>query len=190
MVKLTRIYTRGGDKGKTGLVDGSRVAKNSPRIIAIGDVDEANAAIGLACCSASGNAANVLERIQNDLFDLGADIATPLLESEGQGDALRITSSQVSWLEGQTDDLIAEQADLDSFVLPGGNELAAITHLARAITRRAERAVVALAEQEPINPVSIHYLNRLSDLLFALARHFNGDGEGDVKWRPGAGRKP
>lgn len=191
MVKLTRIYTRGGDKGETSLSDGTRVKKSALRVEAIGTVDEANAVIGLARLETGSHAQagpdHMLARIQNDLFDLGADLSTP----EGGGGAkgpLRILASQVERLEHEIDAMNAELQPLDSFVLPGGTGLAAALHLARTVARRAERLAVALADKETINPEAIKYLNRLSDHLFVLARVSNDKGRSDVLWRPGANR--
>jgi cob(I)alamin adenosyltransferase len=189
MVQLTRIYTRGGDAGQTSLGDGNRVPKHALRVEAYGTVDEANAAIGL-CRLYSERAIEadaMLARIQNDLFDLGADLCTP----EGQerhGPALRIQPAQTLRLEHEIDALNAALAPLNSFVLPGGTPLAAHLHLARTVTRRAERLVTALAEAEPLNPEAVKYLNRLSDHLFVLSRHVNDRGAGDVLWVPGANR--
>jgi len=185
MVKLTKIYTRGGDTGQTSLVDGTRLPKHALRIEAYGTVDEASSAIGLARLHTSGEADAMLARIQNDLFDLGADLATPGTDMEG---ALRIQPAQVERLEREIDALNAELAPLNSFILPGGSPASACLHLARTVTRRAERLTVAAAEQEPINPVAIQYLNRLSDHLFVLARHLNDRGRADVLWVPGANR--
>jgi cob(I)alamin adenosyltransferase len=187
MVRLTRIYTRGGDTGETSLGDGARVAKHDPRVEAFGTVDEANAAIGLARLSAPAEADAMLARIQNDLFDLGADLCTPEDGRRAAG-ALRIQASQVERLEREIDALNAELKPLDSFVLPGGAPCAAQLHLARTITRRAERLVAALATRETVNGEALKYLNRLSDHLFVLSRHVNGKGAGDVLWTPGANR--
>jgi len=187
MVKLTRIYTRGGDKGKTSLGDGSRVPKQSLRVEAFGTVDEANAAIGLARLHADAEADAMLARIQNDLFDLGADLCTPEGGSRGAG-ALRIVAAQVKRLEAEIDAMNAALAPLDSFILPGGTPAAAYLHLARTVTRRAERLVCALAAEEPVNPEAVKYLNRLSDHLFVLGRRLNDNGAQDVLWRPGATR--
>jgi cob(I)alamin adenosyltransferase len=187
MVRLTRIYTRGGDAGETSLGDGARVAKHDLRVEAFGTVDEANAAIGLARLSAPPEADAMLARIQNDLFDLGADLCTPEDGRRAAG-ALRIQASQVERLEREIDALNAELKSLDSFVLPGGTPCAAHLHLARTITRRAERLVAALAARETINDEALKYLNRLSDHLFVLSRHVNGKGAGDVLWTPGANR--
>ncbi len=187
MVKLTKIYTRGGDKGKTSLGDGSRVAKQSARVEAYGTVDEANAAIGLARLHANAETNAMLARIQNDLFDLGADLCTPEGGKRGAG-ALRIIAAQVKRLEAEIDAMNAELQPLNSFVLPGGTPPAAYLHLARTVTRRAERLTCALAEDETVNPEAIKYLNRLSDHLFVLSRRVNGNGANDVLWRPGATR--
>ena len=192
MVQLNKIYTRTGDDGTTGLVDGSRQPKSSPRMAAIGDVDEANSAIGLtAAALGEGREADALFRIQNDLFDLGADLATPAGEGEDFAPSemvLRVVAGQVAWLESAIDDATAQLEPLTSFILPGGSEAAARLHLARAIVRRAERAVVALADGEPVNPQALAYINRLSDYLFVAARLANEQGRADVKWVPGANR--
>lgn len=190
MVKLNKIYTRTGDDGTTGLVDGSRRAKHDARMQAIGEVDEANSAIGLAAVAvmASGGSADNLTRIQNDLFDLGADLATPGEDFTPSQMVLRVVPAQVEWLEQAIDALNERLQPLTSFVLPGGSEGAARVHLARAIARRAERAAVALAADEPVNPAALAYLNRLSDYLFVLARVLNDNGATDVKWVPGANR--
>ena len=180
MVKLTKIYTRGGDGGETSLASGQRVAKHAPRIRACGEVDEANAAIGMARADAAGETNVILATVQNDLFDVGADLTLP--ESET---ALRITPAQVDRLEKIIDQFNADLAPLDSFVLPGGSEAAASLHFARTVVRRAERAVTALGETEPVNPHVVRYLNRLSDVLFVLARHANDRGRGDILWKPG-----
>jgi len=187
MVKLTRIYTRGGDKGETSLGDGTRVGKESLRVEAFGTVDEANSAIGLARLETSGEADAMLARIQNDLFDLGADLCRPL-GKEGEDRALRIIDAQVKRLEREIDALNAELEPLDSFILPGGSAAASRLHLARTIVRRAERLTAALAAAEPVNGAALRYLNRLSDHLFVLARHLNERGAGDVLWVPGKNR--
>jgi cob(I)alamin adenosyltransferase len=187
LVKLTRIYTRGGDKGKTSLGDGTRVAKQSLRVEAYGTVDEGNAAIGLARLHTSGDEDAMLARIQNDLFDLGADLCTPEGGRRGAG-ALRIVASQVKRLETEIDRMNAELAPLTSFVLPGGSPASSYLHLARTVTRRAERLTCALAAAEPVNPEAVKYLNRLSDHLFVLGRRLNDNGAGDVLWRPGLTR--
>jgi cob(I)alamin adenosyltransferase len=186
MVKLNKIYTRTGDKGTAGLVDGSRVAKSSLRMMAIGEVDEANAAIGVAIAAlGDGPITDQLLEIQNDLFDLGADVATP---GELKG-ALRIVGSQVERLEADIDVMNTGLAPLESFILPGGSTSVASLHLARATVRRAERAAVALNEAEPLNPKLLAYLNRLSDHLFVAARHVAASEGGDILWKPGATRK-
>lgn len=189
MVKLNKIYTRTGDGGTTGLVDGSRLPKHASRMIAVGDVDEANSAIGLAIV-AIGDAPEAawLTTVQNDLFDLGADLATPITDEPDAPWALRIVDSQVKRLEAQIDAMNADLAPLDSFVLPGGSPAAAATHLARAITRRAERSATAAAVDVALNPQALAYINRLSDLLFVMARRLNDNGAKDVKWVPGASR--
>jgi len=189
MVKLNKIYTRTGDDGTTGLVDGSRTAKHSLRIAAIGEVDELNSALGLAAAViAQDSLCAALFRIQNDLFDLGADLATPGEDFAPSDMVLRIVPSQVTWLEEQIDELNERLEPLTSFILPGGSVAAGQTHLARAIARRAERVVTALAAAEPVNPAASAYVNRLSDYLFVLARVLNDDGQTDVKWVPGASR--
>ncbi len=188
MVKLTRIYTRGGDKGETSLGDGRRVAKHSRRVAAVGTIDEANAAIGVARLHTTGDGDAMLARIQNDLFDLGADLCRPKDPPKGKGPALRIIPAQVERLEREIDAMNASLAPLNSFVLPGGSAAAAQLHLARTIARRAEREMTALATRETVNPVAIRYINRLSDHLFVLARVLNDNGAEDVLWRPGANR--
>ncbi|MEO1729260.1 MAG: cob(I)yrinic acid a,c-diamide adenosyltransferase [Pseudomonadota bacterium] len=191
MVKLNKIYTRTGDDGTTGLVDGSRTAKHSARIAAMGAVDETNSLIGLAICAIEdeGNRA-LLTRVQNDLFDLGADLATPAEDGDfAPGEmVLRMVPIQGEWLEAQIDALNEHLDPLTSFVLPGGSEAAARIHVARASTRGAERAMTALAAIDAVNPAALIYINRLSDLLFVLARVANGNGADDVKWVPGANR--
>ncbi|MCE2483217.1 MAG: cob(I)yrinic acid a,c-diamide adenosyltransferase [Alphaproteobacteria bacterium] len=186
MVKLSRIYTRGGDGGQTSLGGGARVAKQDPRIGACGAVDEANAAVGLARLHATGEAAEMLARIQDDLFDLGADLSYP--DREGGGAALRIVQGQVDRLEAEIDAMNGQLSELTSFVLPGGTPASAHLHLARTIARRAERAIAALAEREPVNPLALKFVNRLSDHLFVLGRFLNDKGANDVLWRPGANR--
>jgi len=189
LVKLNKIYTRTGDDGTTGLVDGSRLPKHAARMEAIGAVDEANSAIGLAVVALVGSAhAQPLTRIQNDLFDLGADLATPGTDFAPSEMVLRIVPSQASWLEGQIDALNEGVKPLTSFILPGGSEGAARVHVARASVRKAERAMTALAESDPVNPAALAYVNRLSDYLFVLARAVNASGAGDVLWVPGASR--
>ena len=193
MVKLNKIYTRTGDDGTTGLVDGSRIAKSDGLMAAIGDVDEANSAVGIAAAAldpASEEAA-MLSRIQNELFDLGADLATPPDIQFGFGPhdmALRIVPSQIARLEDEIDAMNDALGSLKSFILPGGTEAAARLHLSRAITRRAERAGVAAGAERDLNPLALSYLNRLSDHLFVLTRHLNAAAGGDILWKPGATR--
>ena len=185
MVLLTRIYTKSGDRGKTALGDGSRVSKAAKRVEAIGQVDEINAVIGLARLHTKDTITADLSHIQNDLFDIGADLCMPDLEAK---DCLRITASQVEWLEKKIDTMNIELEPLHSFVLPGGSEPAAFLHLARVVTRRAERAVVELGTKEPVRPEIIQYINRLSDYLFVLSRYLNDKGTKDVLWQPGEHR--
>jgi cob(I)alamin adenosyltransferase len=187
MVRLTRIYTRGGDTGETSLGDGARVSKHALRVTAYGTVDEANAAIGIARLHADPAADEMLVRIQNDLFDLGADLCTPEGGGRSAG-ALRLIAAQVERLEQEIDAMNATLRPLDSFILPGGTAAAAYLHLARTFTRRAERVVSELAGNEPVNPEALKYLNRLSDHLFVLGRRMNDNGDRDVLWRPGANR--
>lgn len=190
MVRLTRIYTRGGDKGQTSLGDGARVPKHALRVEAYGTVDEANAVIGIARLATADNvqADAMLARIQNDLFDLGADLCTPAAEGEQPGQALRVTAGQVTRLEAEIDAMNEELAPLNSFILPGGSAAAAQLHLGRTVVRRAERLITALAESEPVNPQAIAYANRLSDHFFVLARYLNERGTADVLWVPGGNR--
>ncbi len=197
MVKLNKIYTRTGDDGTTGLVDGSRVAKHDTLMAAIGDVDEANSAIGFAILALTdADMAARLTRIQNDLFDLGADLATPApIPSDANADpfapgemTLRIVPVQVARLEDEIDAMNAGMPPLTSFILPGGSEGAARLHLARTAARRAERSAVAAAARRALNPAALAYLNRLSDWLFVACRAANGNGAGDVLWVPGASR--
>jgi len=189
MVRLNRIYTRTGDDGTTGLVDGSRMAKDDARMVAIGEVDELNSAIGLAVAAmGSGSFAPLLLTVQNDLFDLGADIATPGADFAPSDMVLRIVPTQVERLEKAIDGLNDDLEPLRSFILPGGSEAAARVHLARAICRRAERAAIAMGRSVAVNPAALAYLNRLSDLLFVLARAINKGGAGDILWVPGAQR--
>jgi cob(I)alamin adenosyltransferase len=192
MVKLNKIYTRTGDNGTTGLVDGERIAKYAPRMMAVGDVDEANSAIGLAIVALREGEgmtvqADLLQSIQNDMFDLGSDLATPIGGTEPAW-ALRILPTQVERLEREIDAMNARLTPLDSFILPGGSAASAAIHLARAITRRAERSAVAAAQDVALNPQALIYLNRLSDLLFVMARYVNFGQGADVKWVPGASR--
>ncbi len=192
MVTLSKIYTRSGDKGETGLGDGSRRPKHDPRVAVTGTVDEANAAIGIARVHVSGPVDGLLAGIQNDLFDLGADLCVPE-PPPGDGPAqhagrLRMTASQVTALEQAIDLYNAPLETLRSFILPGGSPAAAFLHLARTVTRRAEREATALAAQEAVNPEALKYLNRLSDLLFVLGRHCHDGGRADLLWVPGANR--
>ena len=189
MVKLTRIYTRGGDKGETSLGDGRRVAKDDLRVEAYGTVDETNGVIGLARlhCTDLSDIDAQLGRIQNDLFDLGADLCVPG-ESRKDDGALRIVQSQIDRLEAEIDTMNEQLAPLNSFILPGGSPAAAHLHFARTVARRAERLICALARDEAINPLAIAYINRLSDHLFVLARYVNGKGAADVLWIPGGNR--
>ncbi|OYW46061.1 MAG: ATP:cob(I)alamin adenosyltransferase [Sphingomonadales bacterium 32-68-7] len=189
MVRLNRIYTRTGDDGTSGLVDGSRRAKHDPRFEAVGAVDEANSALGWARLAlAPGDNLSHIGRIQNDLFDLGADLATPGEDFAPSDMVLRIVPAQADWIEARIDALNETLEPLQSFILPGGSEAAGRVHIARAAVRRAERAMVALAVDEPVNPAALAYVNRLSDYLFVLARAVNAAGSGDVLWQPGASR--
>jgi cob(I)alamin adenosyltransferase len=188
MVRLNKIYTRTGDRGTTGLVGGARAAKHDPRMEAIGAVDEANSALGVAALALAGEAAADVRRLQNDMFDLGADIATPGENFTPSEMVLRIVPAQAEWLEARIDALNESLAPLRTFVLPGGSEAAARVHVARAAVRRAERAISALAAEAPVNPAAMAFVNRLSDYLFVLARSANAAGAGDVLWRPGANR--
>lgn len=189
MVYLSRIYTRTGDDGTTGLGDMSRVAKDDIRVASFGSVDELNSMIGLMLAHHQGMIEwSFLRLIQNDLFDVGADLCTPLIEDEEPGKKLRMTADQVLRLERGIDRLNEQLKPLTSFVLPGGSTASAWCHVARTICRRAEREVVTLGRRDRLNPQALIYLNRLSDYLFVLARKLNQDGEGDVLWRPGAGQ--
>ena len=196
MVKLNKIYTRTGDAGETGLADGSRISKGDPLAAAIGDVDEANCAIGIALTHVDGQAVrSILGRIQNELFDLGADLATPGDDFTPSETVLRIVTDQVDRLEQEIDAVNEGLAPLKSFILPAGAAGAAHLHLARAIVRRAERSAVAASRgrsvsSTPLNPLALTYLNRLSDLLFVLARRIGQAESGEVLWRPGATRQP
>ncbi|MDO1560050.1 cob(I)yrinic acid a,c-diamide adenosyltransferase [Brevundimonas sp. 2R-24] len=190
MVTLNRIYTRTGDKGSTRLATGQSVSKSDPRVAAYGEVDELNAVIGLARLETAAHEwiDQALSRIQNELFDLGADLATPD-DPSLKFTPLRIVASQVERLEAEIDEANGALEPLNSFVLPGGSGLAAHLHLARTVCRRAERAAVALVESgAAVSPEAVKYLNRLSDLLFVLSRTANGNGAGDVLWKPGATR--
>ena len=188
MVKLTKIYTRGGDKGQTSLSNGARIAKHDPRVEAYGTSDECNSVIGLAVLHAEGEAREMLVRIQNDLFDVGADLATPH-EDEPKYPPLRVVKEQVERLEREIDEMNAELAPLNSFTLPGGSEISSWLHLGRTVARRAERRVTELMEaDDTVNPLALQYLNRLSDHLFVASRYFNGKGKDDVLWVPGKNR--
>lgn len=189
MVTLTKIYTRGGDRGETSLGDGRRVPKSDLRVAAYGTVDETNAVLGVARLHTGAHADvdAMLSRIQNDLFDLGADLCTPEDGRKAEG-ALRIVDAQVDRLEREIDTLNADLQPLKSFILPGGSPAAAHLHLARTVSRRAERLISELAAAEPVNGAALRYINRLSDHLFVLARHLNANGAADVLWVPGANR--
>ncbi len=190
MVVLNRIYTRTGDRGETALVDGTRVPKFSPRVAAYGTVDETNSVIGLARLHAEGAVDTALARIQNDLFDLGADLGRPAMEKDAEAGypVLRVVAAQVTRLESEIDAMNADLKPLRSFVLPGGSALAAHLHQARTVSRRAERLAVELAAAETVNPEAVRYLNRLSDWFFVAARMANDAGRADVLWVPGANR--
>lgn len=187
MVKLDKIYTRGGDRGETSLTDGTRAKKSAPRINAYGTIDEGNAAIGLARLHTNGADDEMLARIQNDLFDLGADVSLPT-GGKYESNALRITQEQVDRLETEIDVMNEDIEPLTSFVLPGGSAASAYLHLARTVVRRAERLLVQASDREEISPLAIKYLNRLSDHLFVLSRKTNNGGKDDVLWIPGKNR--
>ena len=187
MVKIDKIYTRGGDRGKTSLGNGDRAQKDNPRLIIIGSVDEANSFIGVACLSTSLESTSKLRHIQNDLFDLGADLCMPD-SPDRKKDCLRVVPEQVKWLEAAIDQANASLQPLDSFILPGGDRAAAYLHVARTVVRRAEREFVTFATSSEGNPIIGEYLNRLSDYLFVLARVENAMGANDVKWVPGGSR--
>ena len=187
MVVLNKIYTRTGDDGRAALGTGERRLKSDTRFVAIAAIDEVNACVGLARLEAEGDVDGVLRRIQNDLFDLGADLAVPLDEARLR-DRLRVVGGQVDRLEAEIDRLNAALAPLTSFVLPGGSRLAAALHLCRTVTRRAEGALVDLHQKETLNPEALRYVNRLSDLFFVAARFANQGGAGDVLWVPGENR--
>jgi cob(I)alamin adenosyltransferase len=188
MVKLNRIYTRTGDDGSTGLVDGSRIAKDAPRMAAIGDVDELNAAIGMVALHLDGEALARLRMIQNDLFDLGADLATPGEDFTPGEMTLRVVAKQVSRLEAELDLMNEALRPLTSFILPGGTAAGAALHVARTTCRRAERTAVSAARSVSLNPEALKYLNRLSDYLFVMGRAVNDNGATDILWVPGASR--
>lgn len=190
MVVLNKIYTRTGDKGETALGNGARVPKASPRVTAYGTVDETNATLGLARLYATGDMAEQLAAIQNDLFDIGADLCRPDRDKDADSPypVLRTVQAQVDRLEAEIDAMNARLEPLRSFILPGGSALAAHLHLSRTVARRAERLATDLAVQDDVNPVAITYLNRLSDWLFVAARIANDDGRDDILWVPGANR--
>ncbi|GAB4269839.1 MAG: cob(I)yrinic acid a,c-diamide adenosyltransferase [Pararhodobacter sp.] len=190
MVVLNRIYTRAGDKGDTALGNGSRVPKDALRVEAYGTVDETNACVGLARLHAAGEMDAALARIQNDLFDLGADLCRPDMakDAEAEYPPLRMTAPQIDRLEAEIDAMNANLAPLRSFVLPGGSALAAHLHQCRTVSRRAERLTVALAREGDVNEIALRYLNRLSDWFFVASRVANADGADDVLWVPGANR--
>ena len=190
MVVLNKIYTRTGDKGDTALGNGERVAKHSARVTAYGTVDETNATVGLARLHATGDMADALARIQNDLFDLGADLCRPDMEKDTQAEyePLRVTPAQVARLEAEIDVMNADLTPLRSFILPGGSPLAAHLHLCRTVSRRAERLAVELATLETVNQAAVKYLNRLSDWFFVAGRVANNNGTDDILWVPGANR--
>lgn len=189
MVRIDKIVTKAGDGGKTRLATGEPVSKASARVKAYGAVDEANSAIGVARLHTTSDPVldPILDRVQNDLFDLGADLATPHSETL-KFEPLRVQESQVLRLESEIDDLNAALEPLTSFILPGGSPAAAHLHLARAVARRAERAIVALADVETVSPEAVKFANRLSDLLFVAARWANDHGKADLLWKPGANR--
>ncbi|WP_099826148.1 cob(I)yrinic acid a,c-diamide adenosyltransferase [Oceaniglobus indicus] len=190
MVVLNKIYTKTGDSGETALGNGTRVAKNSARVEAYGTVDEVNATVGLARQHATGDVDAALARIQNDLFDLGADLCRPQMEDDATAEypPLRVIPAQIERLETEIDAMNTSLQPLRSFVLPGGSALAAHLHLCRTVTRRAERRSVELTSVEPVNPAAVKYLNRLSDWFFVASRISNDDGKADVLWVPGANR--
>ena len=190
MVVLNKIYTRGGDRGETALGDGTRVPKDAPRVAAYGTVDELNAAVGLARLHAAGEVDRTLSMIQNELFDLGADLCRPDLAGDAAAEVppLRMTEAQTARLETEIDAMTAGLEPLRSFVLPAGTALSAHLHLARTVARRAERLVIALGRDEEVNPAALTYLNRLSDWFFCAARIANDAGRADVLWVPGASR--
>jgi len=190
MVVLSKIYTRTGDGGQTALGDGTRVSKTNLRVEAYGTVDEANAAFGLARLHAGGDLARQIERIQNDMFDLGADLCRPDIDKDAEADypPLRMAPEQTARLEAEIDAMNERLETLRSFILPGGSALAAHLHLCRTVTRRAERRVQALADEDVVNSAALTYLNRLSDWCFCAARIANNDGRSDILWTPGANR--
>lgn len=186
MVKLNKIYTKIGDKGSTQLGDGKMVNKDSLRVDAYGSVDEANATIGLSILRTNIKIKKILKIVQNDLFDLGADLCIP---DKKNTQKLKITKDRVDYIEEKIDNFNKHLSSLNSFILPGGSESSTYLHIARTVTRRAERKIVALSKKEKINPITIIYLNRLSDLLFVLARYTNNKGKKDILWKPGKNLK-
>ncbi|MEM9344681.1 MAG: cob(I)yrinic acid a,c-diamide adenosyltransferase [Pseudomonadota bacterium] len=190
MVVLNKIYTKTGDAGETALGNGARVAKHSMRVAAYGTVDETNATLGMARLHTEGDLDAKLAMIQNDLFDLGADLCRPDMDQDAEAEypPLRMTDAQVERLEAEIDEMNGRLEPLRSFILPGGSALAAHLHLCRTVSRRAERNAVELATMEAVNPAAVKYLNRLSDWFFVAARIANDDGRGDVLWVPGANR--
>ncbi|MFZ5963963.1 cob(I)yrinic acid a,c-diamide adenosyltransferase [Thalassococcus sp. BH17M4-6] len=191
MVVLNKIYTKTGDDGETALGNGARVAKHSMRVTAYGTTDELNAVVGLARLHADETLDTQLSRIQNDLFDIGADLCTPDMEKDAEREypPLRVSNAQTARLESEIDAMIARLEPLRSFILPGGSAAAAYLHQCRTVARRAERHVVQLATMESVNPAAVKYLNRLSDWFFAASRIANDDGKADVLWVPGANRE-
>jgi cob(I)alamin adenosyltransferase len=184
MARLTRIYTRGGDRGETSLGDGSRVPKDHPRVRACGTLDELNSILGLLiACGGDGLNRDLLHRVQNELFDLGAALCVP--ETAAGKPMARLTDDHITRLEEAIDGINRGLPELDNFILPGGTAAASWCHLARTVCRRAEREIVSLARQEPVHPLAVPYLNRLSDLLFVLARSLNDGGTRDTPWTPG-----
>ena len=186
LVKLNKIYTKIGDKGSTQLGDGKMVNKDSLRVDAYGSVDEANATIGLSILRTNIKIKKILKIVQNDLFDLGADLCIP---DKKNTQKLKITKDRVDYIEEKIDNFNKELSSLNSFILPGGSESSTYLHIARTVTRRAERKIVTLSKKEKINPITIIYLNRLSDLLFVLARYTNNKGKKDILWKPGKNLK-
>lgn len=190
MVVLNKIYTRTGDAGDTALGNGERVAKHSARVTAYGTVDETNATVGMARLHANGDMADALARIQNDLFDLGADFCRPNMEDDASAEypPLRMNDAQVERLESEIDVMNADLSPLRSFILPGGSPLATHLHVCRTVSRRAERLAVELSTLESVNPAAVKYLNRLSDWFFVAGRVANNNGADDILWVPGANR--
>jgi cob(I)alamin adenosyltransferase len=187
MVTLSKIYTRGGDNGQTSLGSGERVDKHNLRVAAYGTTDETNSIIGIARLHTTGVTDEMLSRIQNDLFDLGADLCTPESANRSEG-ALRVVPEQVSRLETEIDAMNENMTDLSSFILPGGSPASAYLHLARTVARRAERLMTKLATNQQVNPEAVKYMNRISDHLFVLARYLNDTGKADILWVPGKNR--